>query len=201
MSLLSLAEVKSRCWSGAGEPNWANHIAILPTPQFDEDELGNVGLDAHLGCWLATFRQDNISSLEIKSDTSEGKIARPFFVRLGQSFTLHPGQFILGSTFEWFRLPTNLAAHVIGKSSWGRRGLIIATATGVQPGFCGCLTLEIANVGQAPIEVRAGMPICQLFFEEVIGASEAVTSRFSGSRKPRIGSIKGDWLIQRVGKR
>jgi dCTP deaminase len=44
-------------------------------------------------------------------------------------------------TLEWIRLPKNLAAYVTGKSSWGRRGLIPATATGVHPGFKGCLTL------------------------------------------------------------
>ena len=35
--------------------------------------------------------------------------------------------------------------YVIGRSSWGRRGLVIATAVEVHPGFVGCLTLEITG--------------------------------------------------------
>ncbi|MBI4679993.1 MAG: dCTP deaminase [Nitrospirae bacterium] len=81
-------------------------------------------------------------------------------------FVLHPGQLIIGSTLEYIRLPESLMCYVIGKSSWGRMGLIIATATKVDPGFKGCITLEIINEGEVPIILYPGIPIAQLVFHE-----------------------------------
>ncbi|MCP4306415.1 MAG: dCTP deaminase, partial [bacterium] len=52
--------------------------------------------------------------------------------------------------------------QVLGRSSWGRLGLVVATAVTVHPGFRGCLTLEIQNLGSAPIRLVAGVRIAQL---------------------------------------
>jgi dCTP deaminase len=95
-----------------------------------------------------------------------------------------------------------LAAYVIGKSSWGRRGLIIATATGVHPGFKGCLTLELSNVGQLPIELKPGIEICQLFFHSVqaAGGNEVDQSQFVGRRRPVLGTIKLDEVAARLAR-
>jgi dCTP deaminase len=77
---------------------------------------------------------------------------RQHFVPFGQKFVLHPGRFALGSTLEWLRLPATMSGYVTGKSSLGRHGLIIETAAGIHPSFSGCLTLELANVGEVPLE-------------------------------------------------
>ena len=96
-------------------------------------------------------------------------------------------------------LPKNLAAYVIGKSSWGRRGLIIATATGVHPGFKGCLTLELSNVGELPIAIKPGMKICQLFFHRVETENEELDrSLFIGLRRPTIGKIELDPIARKL---
>ncbi|GAH46269.1 unnamed protein product, partial [marine sediment metagenome] len=85
------------------------------------------------------------------------------YVPLGNDFILHPNQFVLGITLEWIHFPKDLAGYVIGRSSWGRQGLIIATATGVHPGFSGCLVLELSNSGEVPIHIYPGLRIAQLF--------------------------------------
>jgi dCTP deaminase len=114
-------------------------------------------------------------------------------VPFGKSFILHPKYFVLGVTLEWIRLPKDIAGYVIGKSSWGRLGLIIATAVGVHPGFAGCLTLELSNVGELPIELKPGMQICQLFLHTAHSTSSAQSkSLFVGQRKPHLGEIKVD---------
>lgn len=87
-------------------------------------------------------------------------------VPMGDCLTLHPNQFVLGATLEYVRLPRDLAGYVIGRSSWGRLGLIIATATLVQPGFAGDITLELANVGDAPLKLYPGVRIAQLTLHE-----------------------------------
>ncbi|MBS1716891.1 MAG: dCTP deaminase [Armatimonadetes bacterium] len=192
--MLTLLDLQKRLWKGEQDLNPNCDLAIAPFPRIEKDDLGNVGLDLHLGSWFATFRETDITNLKVGPRTEEDRVVKSTFVQLGHSIILHPGQFLLGITLEWLRLPHNLAAHVVGKSSWGRRGLIIATATGVQPGFSGCLTLEIANVGRTPLELRTAVPICQLFFEEVSMPSESRRSTFSGSRKPSVGPVKEDWL-------
>ena len=98
---------------------------------------------------------------------SEAELTKSYYVPFGEQFILHPGTFVLGVTLEWIRLPRDLAAYVIGRSSWGRYGLIIATATGVHPRFTGCLTLELSNVGEIPIKVKPGASICQLFVHQI----------------------------------
>lgn len=85
----------------------------------------------------------------------------------GERFFLHPGDFVLARTFEYLNLPENWIAYVLGRSSWGRVGLVIATATFVNPGFKGTITLEIANLGQVPIVLRPLARIAQLVFHTV----------------------------------
>ena len=92
-----------------------------------------------------------------------------------------------------------MAGYVIGKSSLGRRGLIIATATGFHPGFSGTLTLELSNVGKVPISIKPGMKICQLFIHRVESTSHDIDkSRFVGRRKPILGQVALDQFAERL---
>jgi hypothetical protein len=93
-----------------------------------------------------------------------------------------------------------LSILVTGKSSWGRRGLIIETATGIHPGFTGCLTLEFANVGSTPIELSPGMQACQIFFHNVKGDEEGAVTQFVGFRKPGLGKVERDATLVALGK-
>ena len=105
----------------------------------------------------------------------------------------------MGVTLEWIRLPNNLAGYVTARSSWGRRGLIIATATGVHPGFTGCLTLELSNVGEIPIAILPGMTVCQLFLHRVDTQSDTVDhSRLIGKRRPSLGKIELDEVARKL---
>jgi dCTP deaminase len=83
----------------------------------------------------------------------------------GESFVIHPGEFVLGRTLESVRMPDDVVARIEGKSSLGRLGLIVhATAGFVDPGFEGTLTLEITNLTRVPIILWPGKPIAQLSF-------------------------------------
>lgn len=89
------------------------------------------------------------------------------YVPFGKPFVLHPGQFVLGSTLEYIGMPNELSALVVGRSSWGRLGLTIATASKIDPGFKGCITLELTNLGNVPIFIYPGSRIGQLIFNKV----------------------------------
>ena len=182
--------------SRAGKPDG---IAIVPMPDLTAVERsGEASITLRLGRWFLSLRQSNDSHLPATADgdANEGKFSKSSFIPFGQAFFLHPNRFVLASTLEWIRLPPEFAALVVGKSTLGRRGIIIETAAGVHPGFSGCLTLEIANVGEMPVRLVAGMMICQLFFHPVQGELSSTDTLLSGQRKPRLGALKVDPVLK-----
>ncbi|HEY0247927.1 MAG TPA: dCTP deaminase [Gryllotalpicola sp.] len=108
-----------------------------------------------------------------------------------EPFILHPGEFVLGSTFEQVTLPDDVAARLEGKSSLGRLGLLTHSTAGfIDPGFTGHVTLELSNVATLPIKLWPGMKIGQLCFfrltspaEKPYGSSD-YSSRYQGQRGP-----------------
>ncbi|MBI4032076.1 dCTP deaminase [Candidatus Berkelbacteria bacterium] len=170
-------------------------LVVVPTPDLDDvRKSGEAGIDLRLGSWFLVLRQARLSHIPIKGSASEAQLAKSHFVPFGSPFYVHPQDFVLGITLEWLRMPSDLMGYVVGKSSWGRRGLIIATATGVHPGYAGCLTLELTNVGKLPVEVQPGLRICQLFLHRVErpASSTRAPGSFGGLRKPRIGEVRVD---------
>ncbi|HEY1134369.1 MAG TPA: dCTP deaminase [Nocardioides sp.] len=108
-----------------------------------------------------------------------------------EPFILHPGEFVLGSTFEVVGLPDDVAARLEGKSSLGRLGLLTHSTAGfIDPGFSGHVTLELANVANLPIKLWPGMKIGQLCFFRLSSSaehpygSERYGSRYQGQRGP-----------------
>jgi dCTP deaminase len=109
----------------------------------------------------------------------------------GEPFILHPGEFVLGSTYELVTLPDDVAARLEGKSSLGRLGLLTHSTAGfIDPGFSGHVTLELSNVATLPIKLWPGMKIGQLCFfrlsspaEHPYGSSK-YGSRYQGQRGP-----------------
>jgi len=117
---------------------------------------------------------------------------RALHVSVGGALVLHPKQFALGATLEYLRMPLDLTAHVIGRSRWARVGLIIAMATYVHPGYSGCLTLEMQNLGDAPIELSPGYPVAQLVVEEVIASDEPDPTQLACAIGPEFWPLLSD---------
>ncbi|ROR72685.1 dCTP deaminase [Bogoriella caseilytica] len=104
---------------------------------------------------------------------------------------LHPGEFVLGATYEQVTLPDDVAARLEGKSSLGRLGLLTHSTAGfIDPGFTGHVTLELSNTATMPIKLWPGMKIGQLCFFRLSSPSErpygsgASGSRYQGQRGP-----------------
>jgi dCTP deaminase len=146
------------------------------------------------------MRQSNEPSVSVTDEGNNkiGKLSKQHFVPFAQEFVLHPARFVLATTLEWIRLPQNYGAFVGGKSSLGRRGIVIETAAGVHPGFCGCLTLEIANVGEIPVRLVSGMMIGQLFVHVTDGPTSLASTPLAGQRKPRLGEMRRDDCLQKL---
>lgn len=184
-------------------------LIVVPSP--DEVNLrkhGGASLDLRLGRWFRSFKQTQVPTVTLTDHSSDperriqSERAKEHFVPFGAPFVLHPGRFVLGVTLEWLRLPAGLSGYVTGKSSLGRHGLVIETAAGLHPRFTGCLTLELANVGEVPLEISPGMEICQVFLHETTAAesSDAASggTRFSGQRKPLLSRPKADELFHKI---
>lgn len=177
-------------------------FVITPSPNLEDlRKSGSGSVDLRLGTWFITLRQSRAAKLSLSDDdeVGRGRLARTQYVPFGDTYFLHPGHFVLGATMEWLRLPANLSGYVVGKSSWGRRGLIIATAVGVHPGFSGCLTLEITNLGEMPIELIPGVLICQLFVHNVATESdEKDRTPALAKRRPVLSSIQLDPIAEKL---
>lgn len=153
---------------------------LIVTPLFNPSESFDASsINVRLGNEFIVMRKQSFPLLNIAGKDTQDKLAIKIKryqekIRLGyqEEFVLHPRQLIIGSTFEYISLPRKLMCYVIGKSSWGRMGLIIATATKVDPCFKGCVTLEIINEGEVPIVIYPGIPIAQLVFHKTTSEAE-----------------------------
>ena len=108
-----------------------------------------------------------------------------------EPFILHPGEFVLASTYEVITLPDDVAGRLEGKSSLGRLGLLThSTAGWIDPGFSGHVTLELSNVANLPIKLWPGMKIGQRCLFRTSSPSEhpygstVYGSRYQGQRGP-----------------
>jgi dCTP deaminase len=144
--------IKSRLLTEYLRKGGPEGLTIVPLPELSAFEnSGSASIDLRLGRWFTTFRPTRMSRLEVarqgQTPANEAGLTKAHYVPFGEDFTLHPGSFVLGITLEWLRVPAGLGGFIGGRSSWGRRGLIIETAAGIHPGFSGCLTLEMTNLG------------------------------------------------------
>jgi dCTP deaminase len=76
---------------------------------------------------------------------------------------------VLASLVERFVVPDDLVARVEGKSSWARRFLTVHSAGFIDPGFRGDITMELKNDGGLVLELRPGMVIAQVSFQQMTG--------------------------------
>ena len=134
---------------------------------------------------------DNHKYAVIDPAEEQPELTRLIEVDPEEGFILHPGEFVLGSTYEQVSLPDDIAARLEGKSSLGRLGLLTHSTAGfIDPGFEGHVTLELSNVATLPIRLWPGMKIGQLCFFRLSSPAErpygagATFSRYRGQRGP-----------------
>lgn len=155
----------------------------------DMDLIQPSSMDVRLDRFFRLF--DNHKYPFIDPREQQDDLTRFIEVDQNEAFILHPGEFVLGSTFEFVSLGNDIAARLEGKSSLGRLGLLTHSTAGfVDPGFQGHVTLELSNTATLPIKLWPGMKIGQLCFFQLSSASEnpygsaQYGSRYQGQRGP-----------------
>lgn len=188
MSVLSEDEIIKRMSEG----QLSQRLVI--TPLLEKDQIKGVSVDLRLGYSFILFNRANIPAFDPVKPRSESDLEK-YMQRLtlsrGKTLHLHPGEFALGATLEYIALPNDLSAHVTSRSSWGRAGLVIATAISVAPGFRGVITLELANVGVAPLTLRPGVRLAQIVCSRTT-STKAYTGRYRCPTTPQLGKIHLD---------
>jgi dCTP deaminase len=139
--MLGAAELKRRIGLGKADPT--DGVLIVPAPEATgELSPGTASVDLRLGRWFLTIQQSKTSVIDLgqarSSEEFEAAEGRMFYVPFGSNFIVHPGRFVLGSTLEWVRVPETLGGFITGKSTIGRRGLVIETAAGLHLAFQAC---------------------------------------------------------------
>ncbi|GAB3618570.1 dCTP deaminase [Okibacterium endophyticum] len=146
-------------------------------------------IDVRLDRFFRLF--DNHKYPYIDPAEDQPDLTRLIEAKPDEPFILHPGEFVLGSTYELVTLPDDVAARLEGKSSLGRLGLLTHSTAGfIDPGFSGHVTLELSNVATLPIKLWPGMKIGQMCFFQLTSPAERpygsaeYASRYQGQRGP-----------------
>jgi dCTP deaminase len=178
----------------------AGRIVIDP---FMPEAVQPSSVDLHLDRRFRVFRNSRYPYIDVREDQPE----LTELVEIGgdEPFILHPGEFVLGSTFERVQLPNDLVARLEGKSSLGRLGLLIHSTAGyVDPGWEGNLTLELSNVANLPITLYDGMKIGQISFQRLSSPAEvgygdvSIGSKYRGQRDPTASLYHRDFERGRI---
>ena len=163
----------------------AGRVALDP---FDPGMVQPSSVDVRLDRYFRVFENHRYPHIDPAEE-------QPDLTRLveadEEAFILHPGEFVLASTYEVVTLPDDIAGRLEGKSSLGRLGLLTHSTAGfIDPGFSGHVTLELSNVATLPIKLWAGMKIGQLCLFRLSSPAEhpygsaVYGSRYQGQRGP-----------------
>lgn len=152
---------------------------LIITPILSRRQVGIASVDVRLGNQFIVFRMHNLTAFPSGHTEDPKRIQERLVLRYGMPFILHPGTLALAATLEYVKIPLDLECQVEGRSSWARVGLEVATASTVEPGFCGVITLELSNVGSVPLELHPGVRVGQLVFHD----AEPIVQGYGDSRK------------------
>lgn len=164
----------------------AGGLALDP---YDPTLIQPASIDVRLDRFFRVF--NNAKYTHIDPALQQDELTQLVEVPEGDPFVLHPGEFVLGSTFEYVTLPDTLAGRLEGKSSLGRLGLLTHSTAGfIDPGFTGHITLELSNAANLPITLWPGMKVGQLCLFRLTSpslhpyGSAEYGSRYQGQRGP-----------------
>ena len=171
----------------------AGRVKVEP---FEGAMIQPSSVDVRLDRFFRVFEKHKYSVIDPSIEQSE--LTREVEVTGDEEFILHPGEFVLASTYEVITLPDDIAGRLEGKSSLGRLGLLTHSTAGfIDPGFSGHITLELSNVANLPVKLFPGMKIGQLCLIKLSSPAEnpygsaVYGSRYQGQRGP---TASKSWL-------
>lgn len=137
--------------------------SLVINPLLDPSQVGDITIDFRLGTdFLVAIHGSNPFIDASLNNNDRFPIKNSFQEtrrKLGETFLFHPNQTVLASSLEYVKLPKNVYAELTLRSSYLRLGLSLSAI--VQPGYCGCLSIELTNVNKIPLNVTVGAALMQ----------------------------------------
>ena len=175
----------------------SKRVALDP---FDPEMVQPSSIDVRLDRYFRVFENHRYPHIDPAEEQPD--LTRMVEPEGGEPFVLHPGEFVLASTYEAVTLGDDVAARLEGKSSLGRLGLLTHSTAGfIDPGFTGHVTLELSNVATLPIKLWPGMKIGQLCIFRLSSPAEhpygsaVYGSRYQGQRGPTQSRSAHNWRV------
>jgi len=145
--------------------------------------------------WRMRVEEETHHDTRDKFEDILDKITIPYSGDNGK-FILHPGEFALARTFEYVDLPADVLGRLGGRSSLARQGIVVhATASVIDPGYAGYITLELTNFGNVPVILYPRQRVAAITFEEIEGGTEEYEGKFGGAGEPIAQEIDQDLNI------
>jgi deoxycytidine triphosphate deaminase len=192
--VLSEVELRRRLELGRKPTQVSENVKqrLIVTPEVTL-VISGASMDVRIGRGFITFRRSSTAAFDALSADQRPREMQEFVQKdWGGEFVLHPGELVLAATLEFMMLPGDLTAQVVTRSSYGRLGLLSATAVQVQPKFTGCLTLELVNLGQMPLTLTPGERVAQLVFTKVHPPVDTVDTKYSYPTGPQFSKVASD---------
>ncbi|PSJ16076.1 dCTP deaminase [Nitrosomonas supralitoralis] len=181
------------------------HDSLFIDPLLEDSQVGAVTLDLRLGYDFLVSILTRKPSIDTSVDQNHlhraiGSYFQETRRELGERFVLYPHQIVLCTTLEYVSLPHNIYADILSRSSYTRLGVPVNTM--VQPGFRGCVPLELFNHGNSPVELIVGSRICQARFFEIDGAVNYIeptrSRKYFGHVRPVVSAADMDCEIKKL---
>jgi dCTP deaminase len=145
------------------------------------EQVGPASVDLTLGRSIRVLEPGgDVIPIRDGEDFRDHSVSRT----LDEPYVLTPGGTILGITVEKITLPDDLCGFLEGRSRFARLGLMIhVTSAFVQPGVSNHQVLEMSNVAGHPLQIHAGVRLCQIVLMRTEGRA-TYAGRFANQDRP-----------------
>ena len=178
---------------------------LVVRPMLESSQITSVGIDLRLGCnFLVSVhgREPFINTSRNDEFTSGQSNIKRFFQesrrQLGETFILYPNQTVLASSLEYLKIPNTLMLALYMRNSYSRLGLTLSTV--VQPGYRGCLSIELTNNNINPVNLTVGARIFQGIFLTADQATDyhATERKYVCSVRPEPSAVIADKDLEKL---
>lgn len=176
-------------------------------PLLSPDQVGEISVDLRLGYDFLVSVLNRDPTIQIAAKSSDELFTPKSHFQetrreIGDSFVLYPNQLVLATTLEYVAMPDSAYADISPRSSYSRLGLAVGGM--LQPGFRGCVPLELLNHGNVPVELSVGARICQIRIFDVGGDSnyhdESGPRKYYGQVRPSVSKASRDAELHHLSK-
>lgn len=178
--------------------------ALHIDPLLDERQVGEVTVDLRLGTEFLVSVLTRRSHIGLVKADGDHRGVSSFFRAtrrdLGDRFILYPNQVVLSSTLEYVGLPSDIYIDVLTRNSFNRMGIGVNTM--VQPGYRGCISVELFNHGNNPVELVVGSRIYQARMFQIKEKSDYNAGeerrKYFGNIRPSVSLAANDDDLKRL---